>query len=259
MDVGEGDLLLLHGLGGTVYDWSGVRPPTRLRVHIPPVAFHGGRAEATVSPAMTFDALCDDVLARFDSDRRNPMRRFALGGISMGAAIALTIAARLPDQVSALVLVAPSWLDQPFPANLKRMVKIGRIVERYGLPDAWAVLQALPPFDRWHERERAEAAEHFLRHDPAAVSHVLQRLPGVLPRIVEPSPELRARSVVLTWTNDPIHPVDIAERLGQRLGGVPVQVMRRPTSRRQEMQVLSGLIHAVSPPDTPPSTLEAAS
>ena len=49
----------------------------------------------------------DDVLAFADL---RGVERFVVGGISMGAAIALRIAVRHPERVSGLVLARPAWL-----------------------------------------------------------------------------------------------------------------------------------------------------
>jgi len=42
-----------------------------------------------------------------------------VGGISMGAGVALHSALRYPAHVKALILSRPAWLDVPGPANLK--------------------------------------------------------------------------------------------------------------------------------------------
>ena len=51
-----------------------------------------------------------------------------VGGISMGAAIALRIAALRPDLVSALVLARPAWLDANGPENIQPVADGGYTV-----------------------------------------------------------------------------------------------------------------------------------
>jgi 3-oxoadipate enol-lactonase len=238
------DLLLLHGLGGTVYDWAGVRPRSARAIQVLPVAFHGGRAGGPGPAAMTFDALAADVLAQLDATRPD-QAAFAIGGISMGAAVATTIAERRPGQVAALALIAPAWLDELFPPNLRRMVKLGRLLERYGRSAAWSAVAALPPVDRWSEAERAAATAHFAQHDAVDVSRALQELPGVLPAITTLRPGLRDRTVVVTWRDDPIHPPEVAVGLARRLGGVPCRVIDRPVARADEVAILTALLDEV--------------
>lgn len=242
MQPGAFDLILLHGLGGTTHDWAGVRGRPSQRIYVPHVAFHGGWTGLSGPVDLTFGALADDVLAQLDAVRSDPSEPAVIGGISMGAAIALTIAQRRPWLVGSLVLVAPSWLDEPFPPNLRRMVKLGRLIERHGLRAAWSAMEMLAPVDRWTAAERAVAAGRFMRHDASQVSRVLRQLPGQLPAITVPPPAVRARTAVLTWTADPIHPADIAYRLGARLGGVPVRVLPRPTARASETALLSRFV-----------------
>jgi pimeloyl-ACP methyl ester carboxylesterase len=256
MEPGAFDLILLHGLGGTTHDWAGVRGRPSRRIYVPRVAFHGGWPGWSGPVDLTFGALADDVLAQLDAIRPDPSAPAAIGGISMGAAIALTIARRRPELVGALVLVAPSWLDEPFPPNLRRMVKLGRLIERHGLRAAWSAMALLAPVNRWTGSEQAVAAQHFMRHDASQVSRVLRQLPGQLPEITEPPPAVRARTAVLTWTADPIHPADVSHRLGARLGGVPVRVLPRPAARADETALLSELVEDVC--TAPPAALQVA-
>jgi len=107
---------------------------------------------------------------------------------------------------------------------------------------AWSALEVLTPVNQWTPAEQALAAEHFLRHDPAQVSRALRELPGQLPAISELPPAVRARTAVLTWAADPIHPADVARRLAARLGGVPVRVLPRPAARAEETALLASFV-----------------
>ncbi len=41
-----------------------------------------------------------------------------VGGISLGAAVAVNVALRHPGRVLGLVLVRPAWIDRPLPENV---------------------------------------------------------------------------------------------------------------------------------------------
>ena len=51
-----------------------------------------------------------------------------VGGISMGAAIALRIAVKRPDLVSALVIARPAWIDKAAPENLGPNREVARLL-----------------------------------------------------------------------------------------------------------------------------------
>jgi pimeloyl-ACP methyl ester carboxylesterase len=42
-----------------------------------------------------------------------------VGGISMGAAVALNFTLRFPERVLGLILSRPAWLDGPLPSNVR--------------------------------------------------------------------------------------------------------------------------------------------
>ena len=59
-----------------------------------------------------------------------------IGGISMGAAIALRAAATHPDKFSGLVLGRPAWVDVPAPGNLAPHRSIAADLVAHGADDA---------------------------------------------------------------------------------------------------------------------------
>ncbi|TGP68130.1 alpha/beta fold hydrolase, partial [bacterium M00.F.Ca.ET.227.01.1.1] len=77
----------------------------------------------------------DDVMNAADAAG---MERFVAGGISMGAAIALHLAARHPDRVSGLVLVRPAWTFDVAPQNMQPYVEVAELIRRLPLAEARA-------------------------------------------------------------------------------------------------------------------------
>lgn len=99
-DVGEGlAVVFQHGLGGDEAQIAESFPPQGFRHLTLECRSHGGSDKGS---RFSIAAFADDVLA-FADDRG--LERFAIGGISMGAAIALRIAIIAPERVSALLLV----------------------------------------------------------------------------------------------------------------------------------------------------------
>lgn len=106
LGVGPGACLLVHGFTGTPWD---VRPLGEalaaggFRVRGLRLPGHGTTPEAMLSAgAGDWLAACEEGLAAF----REP--RVAVVGLSMGALLAVVLAARHPDRVQALVGLAPA-------------------------------------------------------------------------------------------------------------------------------------------------------
>ncbi|TJW41743.1 MAG: alpha/beta hydrolase, partial [Mesorhizobium sp.] len=64
---------------------------------------------------------------------------FVAGGISMGAAIALRLACRLPDRVAGLLLVRPAWIFDCAPVNLRPIAEVARLILGHGPDKARAI------------------------------------------------------------------------------------------------------------------------
>jgi pimeloyl-ACP methyl ester carboxylesterase len=78
----------------------------------------------------------EDVLRLAD---QRQVERFAVGGISMGAAIALHVAVHHPGRVTALILARPAWLFEAAPANMAPFAEVARLL---GTPDSLAAFDA---------------------------------------------------------------------------------------------------------------------
>ena len=95
---------------------------------------------------ISFDRYADDVI---DLATHLNINQAYVGGISMGAGIALNIALRYPHFAKALVLVRPAWLDQEFPENLKLMAGMADFMKK-NEPESF---QRTPEFLAWQRKE----------------------------------------------------------------------------------------------------------
>jgi pimeloyl-ACP methyl ester carboxylesterase len=66
---------------------------------------------------LRLDVFADDLIAFLDHLQ---LQTAVLGGISMGAAVALQAALRYPERCQALVLCRPAWLNVPCPQRQSR-------------------------------------------------------------------------------------------------------------------------------------------
>jgi pimeloyl-ACP methyl ester carboxylesterase len=219
-DEGAGPAVVFqHGLGGSeaqvaeVFpDGSGFRRLT-LECRGQGRSPLGGR---TPSIAM----FADDVIGFAD---RVGVERFVVGGISMGAAVALRIAVRFPGRVSGLVLARPAWLWDAAPPNMQPYAEVANYLAQ---PD---VDQALASFERSATAQQLarEAPDNlaslkgfFAVDDRLSLATLLSSIAGDGPGVREA--ELAAITVptlVIGNRIDAAHPFDYAEALSARISG----------------------------------------
>src|SRR5262249_6102930 len=104
-EAGNGPTIaLLHGLGGAAANGTVVAPPLaeRYRVPVPDLPGHGG-SSALPAPVETLDPYADRVAAVLPGPA-------VLVGHSLGAVVALRLAARRPELVRGLVLAGAAGI-----------------------------------------------------------------------------------------------------------------------------------------------------
>lgn len=107
--AGEGDpLVLVHGLGGAAANWLALAPlllPGR-RLIVPELPGHGGSSPLPAAPSLS--PYADRLGLLLDREGATPA---AAVGHSLGGAVALRLALRRPEAVSALVLAAAAGIS----------------------------------------------------------------------------------------------------------------------------------------------------
>lgn len=124
-------LALVHGLGASRTIWRHVLPALARRHATIALDVPGFGGSPPVGEGFALDEVADAIAAAL------PARRFDLVGHSMGGALALTLAARHPRRVRALVLVAPAGLRAypPLAGELAGAVTEGlNVLRRAGVP-----------------------------------------------------------------------------------------------------------------------------
>jgi len=124
LEGGQGEpILLLHGFGAEKDHWTQIAKflTPHYRVIAPDLP---GFGESSKRPEATYGA--DDQLERIQAfARAMGLEKFHLGGNSMGAYLAALYAARAPEEVQSLWLLAPAGVAEAEESDLFRMVRRG--------------------------------------------------------------------------------------------------------------------------------------
>jgi pimeloyl-ACP methyl ester carboxylesterase len=103
-----------------------------------------GQTEANLDPArISFAQFVEDLAVLLDSLN---IERAVVGGISMGAGVALAFALAHSKRLAGLVLVRPAWLDRPFPTNLRWFPLAASLLQEYPADEAACRFERLPEF-----------------------------------------------------------------------------------------------------------------
>lgn len=173
-----------------------------------------GRSEAGPAGRFSIATFAEDVAALIEMEAARPL---VIGGVSMGAAIALRIAATRPELVAGLVLVRPAWFLAPGPANMAPNALVGALLRDHP-PEAARLLFA----NSSTAAELAETApdnlaslDGFFRREPLGVtSELLLRISTDGPGIDEAGLEaIAVPKLVIGHRRDFIHPFAHAEAL----------------------------------------------
>ncbi len=215
-DCGQGPpSFFQHGLGGDVAQVAEAFPAAgrrRLTLECPA---HGA-SQAGDGAAFSIARFADDVLAFADA---RGLERFAIGGISMGAAIAMRIAVARPERVAALILARPAWGWTGAPENMRPFTEVARHLHAGGRA----------AFERSDMARRLalEAPDNFstlLSFFDRPNPDVLSALLGAIARDGPGVGEAEIRSIalptlVLGNAMDAVHPIALARRLAAAIPG----------------------------------------
>lgn len=219
-DAGTGTVPVLfqHGLCGSAQQTAEAFPDEAgLRLLTLECRGHGHSPIGTLE-ALSIAQFTDDAIALIEAEKLGPV---VVGGISMGAAIALRIAVTRPELVRALVLVRPAWVTDAAPANMQPNAEVGELLATLSPERARAC------FEQSHTAQQlaisapdnlATLRGFFDRQPQACTSALLRRISADGPGVSQAA--LRAIGVpalVIGHEGDAIHPLAHARSLAQLL------------------------------------------
>lgn len=219
LDEGAGvPFVFQHGLGGDVAQPSGLfRPPDGVRLIAFDCRGHGETRPLGDPAKLRFDCFADDLAGLLDY---LGVERAVVGGISMGAGVALNFALRYPERTVGLVLSRPAWLDEAMPAHLRVYPEIARAIRAQGLEKARELF-----------RHRPEVAVQFDGPRVEETAEKLERIPADAPsRDRRKWAALRLPVLVLGNRDDLIHPFAFAEELARAIPGAELRQLTPKTT-----------------------------
>jgi pimeloyl-ACP methyl ester carboxylesterase len=199
---------------------------------------HGGNRLITVECRGHGESAAGDVdkfsIATFAEDvhsyavSRN-ISRYVVGGISMGAAIALRLACKYPDAIAGLVLARPAWASDNAPVNTRANILAGMLLAEYG------GVQGLEIFERSNTAKQlardapdnlASMRSFFTRQNEHVTAELLQRIsvdgPGVS---IQDLAALATPTLVIGHGRDATHPLPLAQYLAGLIPTATLQVI----------------------------------
>jgi pimeloyl-ACP methyl ester carboxylesterase len=172
--TGEGvPFVFLHGLGGNLAQPFGMLvPPPGICLICMDARAHGRTRPLGDPEKVKLSVMADDVGALLD---HLGLVRAVVGGISMGAAVALNFALRFPARAAGLVLVRPAWLDAPRPENTRVFSHIAKLLRELGAREGMEAFQRSEVYAELRRESpdcAASACGQFL--EPRAVEAVVR-------------------------------------------------------------------------------------
>ena len=176
---------------------------------------HGGSdaGDPTVFSVHTFSS---DVAAFIDTYRLSPI---VVGGISMGAAIALHLAVHRPGLVRGLILARPAWIVASAPANNFPNALVGRLLAELSQEEARKTFEASEIAALLAKKAPDNLASlrgFFSREPQANTSALLQAIATDGPGVSEEElRNLKIPTLVIGHDIDYIHPLSYAATVSQ--------------------------------------------
>src|ERR1700690_2404187 len=240
----EVPFIFQHGIGGTLRQPSSLMDPLPGPVRLIAMDSRGhGETRQTGRPSsghLGFVTFADDVIALMDHLR---VHRAVVGGISMGAGVALNLALRFPERVAGLVLSRPAWLAGPM-AAVDLYTQIADLLRRLGAVEGRRSFAVAPAYLKMAELY-PDAAKSLIGQFDEARAHDdvwrLELLPNDRPftRLADLF-NIHVATLVLATGQDPVHPLEYGQTLKRGIRGARLLEVtaksESPERHQQEMR-----------------------
>jgi pimeloyl-ACP methyl ester carboxylesterase len=191
-----------------------------------------GESEPGPKHELSIVTFVDDIAGYISA---SGMDKPVVGGISMGAAIALRLAVRRPELVGALVLARPAWLCEKNPGNMFPNLLVGNLLDTFQPEDARRRFEASEVAGQLAKNgpDNLASLRGFFTREPIDVTSALLRAVSADgPDVSED--EVRAITVptlVIGHARDVVHPLAYARTFADWIPGATlVEITPKATS-----------------------------
>jgi pimeloyl-ACP methyl ester carboxylesterase len=213
-------VLWQHGLGATAAQPAEVFPKDAGLQRITLLCRGHGGSSLGPLPRLSIRQFANDAVELLDHLK---IEHAAVGGISLGAAIALNIAARRPGRVNKLVLARPAWLDLPAPETMELYSVISRLLAAHGENDGLHQFQNMPEYLALRSTAPDNASSlvsFFTRPRPETTISLLSTIPFDGPDVTRlEMAALKVPALVIGNGQDYVHPLSYAKALAAIIPG----------------------------------------
>jgi pimeloyl-ACP methyl ester carboxylesterase len=216
-DVGDGPCVIFqHGLGGDESQVEAIFPSEAPVRRLTLECRGHGRSDLGPKEHLSISIFADDVAALAAS---RGIESAIVGGVSMGAAIALRLAVRRPELVVGLVLARPAWITTAMPVNLESYASVADLLSRYSRGEALRRFEASAAAVRIAREAPANyvTLRGFFNHgEPQVLATLLRAITSCEPGIKEADlRRLNQPALIIGHGADLAHPLQTAVALAE--------------------------------------------
>ena len=180
---------------------------------------HGG-SDAGDIVGFSIAQFADDVAALIEQKGIAPV---VIGGISMGAVIAMRLAVTRPQLIRGLIIARPAWVFDAAPENMQPNAEVGDLLQRFALEDARTQFENGETYKRLQvdAPDNLASLRGFFSREPITVtSALLTRIsadgPGVSPAQLQ---AIKVATLVIGHKMDHVHPLAMAQEIASYIPG----------------------------------------
>jgi pimeloyl-ACP methyl ester carboxylesterase len=228
-------IVFQHGLCGSAAQTEEVFPQDQRYRRLTLDCRGHGFSEAGSHQSYSIATFAGDVAAMIEAHANPPC---IVGGISMGAAIALHLAVHHPHLVKALVLARPAWVAEAAPQNMRPNLEVGERLAAGNPAKAKDVF--LQSRTARHLAQRAPdnlatLTGFFAREPVATTSALLTSIASDGPDVTENQlRKLSLPTLIIATGQDVIHPIATARALRDLIPGSRLVTLTPKGDNRQK-------------------------